>query len=163
MAEGASQLEGASQATATAVHNEAEVVTKGSEALPKLLEMFEKFGFPAGLFPFQYVDEFGFVENLGVWWVHQKASIEHEFVIAKEVVVYKKSMSGKIEKNKIVDLKGWKMKSALNKDLFLSVPFHEVWLDDPPSGLIHFKTYNKKHDATVKSIPIEAFTYGSGS
>ena len=130
-------------------------IDKGSTALSKFVSMLQRFGFPAGMFPLSGVEEFGFVEKSGVWWIRQKARHEHEFQIAK-LVVYMKEISGRIQENKIVDFKGWKMKQVMNKDLFLSLAFKEVWLDDPPSGLIHFRNSN----GDVESFPIEAFAVG---
>lgn len=139
----------------------AEIVT-GSEAMSKFVAVLQQFGFPAGMFPLPSLEEFGFVEKTGFFWIKHPGRHEHLFPLAKEVVVYMQDVSGRIHKGKMTSLKGWKMKPVDHKDLFLSAAATEVWLDDPPSGNIHFhvvrKASSSKASAAVKeSFPLDVF------
>lgn len=140
-------------------------IVRGAEALSKFGAVLQKFGFPAGMFPLPSVDEFGFVEKTGAFWIKQPGGRhEHTFPRAKEVVVYMADVSGRIQQGKITRLKGWKMKPVHHKDLFLSASATEVWLDDPPSGTIHFHVARKAKKSSAKasshvkeSFPLDVF------
>jgi len=136
-------------------------IVMGTEAMNKFVVVLQKFGFPIGMFPLPSVDEFGFVEKTGFFWIKLPRRYEHLFPMAKEVVVYMQEVSGKIRKGKIITLKGWKMKPIDHKDLFLSTSCTEIWLDDPPSGKIHFQIVRKasssKSSNVVESFPLDVF------
>lgn len=135
----------------------AEIVT-GAEAVSKFAALLQKFGFPAGMFPLPNLDEFGFVEKTGFFWIKHPGRHEHMFPLAKELVIYMQDVSGRIQKGKITTLKGWKMKQSDNKDLFLSASATEVWLDDPPSGKIHFHVARKESASKRSSAVKESFS-----
>ena len=134
-------------------------VVRGAEALSKFVTVLQKFGFPAGMFPLPSLDEFGFVEKTGLFWIKHsmgpRGRHEHTFPRAKEVVVYMADVSGRIQQGKMTSLKGWKMKPVHHKDLFLSASATEVWLDDPPSGNIHFHIVRKSKKSTKASTPVK--------
>lgn len=141
----------------------AEIVT-GAEASNKLAAVLQQFGFSASLFPLPSVSEFGFVEKTGFFWIKHPGRHEHTFPAAKIMLVYMQEVSGKLQKGKMMALKGWKMKPIDNKELFLSSSATEVWLDDPPSGNIHFhiarKTSSMSHKPSPpvkESFPVDVF------
>lgn len=134
----------------------ADIVT-GAEAFSKFAAVLQKFGFPPGMFPLPNLNEFGFVEKTGVFWIKNSGRYEHVFPLAKELVVYMQDVSGRIQRGKITGLKGWKMKPSDNKDLFLSASATEVWLDDPPAGKIHFHIARKQSSAHASAVVKESF------
>lgn len=131
-----------------------EVIT-GESAFPAFLTLLHRFGFPASIFPIPSVDEFGFQEKTGIWWLRLKRRYEHEFHNAERLVVYMREVSGRIQHGNIVDLKGWKMKQIKNQELLLPVSAKEMWVDDR-TGLIHFKNAKR----VVESFPLQAFAPG---
>ncbi len=129
-------------------------VIKGPAALPKFLLLLEEFGFPPGMFPLRCVEEFGFDRSSGRWWLRLKTRCEQEFQSANSMVFCEEQMSGRIQKGKILDLNGWKMKPIVHKTLYLSVSYRELWVDDDTTfGKIHFKDCK----GFVQSFPLQAF------
>jgi hypothetical protein len=129
-------------------------VIKGPAALPKFLLLLEEFGFPPGMFPLRCVEEFGFDRSSGRWWLWLKTRCEQEFQSADSMVFCEEQMSGRIQKGKILDLNGWKMKPIVHKTLYLSVNYRELWVDDDTTfGKIHFKDCK----GFVQSFPLQAF------
>ena len=148
---------GDSSAGSSTEREGAEIVT-GAEALPKFIALLQRFGFPGGMFALPGIEEFGFVEKTGFFWIKQPKREEHTFTMAKELVVYDAEVSGRIRKGTMTTVKGLRMKHVENKDLFLAASASEVWLDDPP-GKIHFRTGGGKHP-TEESFPVEVFAAG---
>nr|PNR60090.1 hypothetical protein PHYPA_002883 [Physcomitrium patens] len=128
-------------------------VTNGIEAIAKFNTLIEKFSLPKGIFPLLNVEEFGFDPQVNTWWLKLKKKCEHEFNNAKQIVVYMQNISGKIQKGKIFDLKGLKLKSNVHKELFLPVSAKGIFIDDPPTEKIHFENAH----GNVESFSIEAF------
>ncbi|KAG0589677.1 hypothetical protein KC19_1G039100 [Ceratodon purpureus] len=149
----------ASKASGSSNEREGAEILKGAEALPKFVTLLQGFGFPGGLFSLPSVEEFGFVEKTGFFWLKQPGRLEHTFPMAKVLVVYHAEVSGRIQKGKMTTVKGLKLKYLENKDLFLAASASEVWLDDPPSGKIHFRTSGGKHP-TEESFSVEVFAAG---
>lgn len=140
----------------SSTEREGAVIVTGAEALAKFAALLQGFGFGGGMFPLPGVEEFGFVEKTGFFWIQQSKRLEHTFPMAKLLVVYHAEVSGRIQKGKMTTLKGLKIKHEENKDLFLAATASDVWLDDSPSGKIHFKTGGGK-SAITESFPVEVF------
>lgn len=131
-------------------------ISTNADALTMFFSMLQRFGFPAGMFPLQSIEEFGFVEQNGVWWLKQKEKVEHKFAMVKHNAVYMKEISGQIAKGRIQNLEGFKMKPVMDTKLFLAQSAKVIWLDDPPSDKIHFKPAR----GPVETFPIDAFAAG---
>lgn len=125
----------------------------GVEALAKFESLIERFNFPKGMFPLINVEEFGIDQKINAWWLKLKEKYEHEFEGAKQIFIYMKDVSGKINKGKLFDVKGLKIKRLENKEMFLPLSTKEIFLDDPPSGKIHFKNAQ----GIIESFPTKAF------
>lgn len=134
----------------------ATISTNADAVLTMFVSILERFGFPTGLFPLQGIEEFGFVEQNGVWWLKQKERVEHRFPMVNQIAVYMKEISGQIQKGRIQNLDGFKMKSVVDTKLFLAQSAKVVWLDDPPSDKIHFKPAR----GPVETFPVDAFAAG---
>lgn len=131
-------------------------ISTGADALTMFASILQRFGFPIGMFPLQSIEEFGFVEENGVWWLKQTEKVEHEFPMVKQSAMYMKEISGQIQKGRIQNLKGFKMKPIVDRKLFLAQSTKAIWLDDPPLNKIHFKPAQ----GPVETFPVDAFVAG---
>ncbi|KAF9683862.1 hypothetical protein SADUNF_Sadunf04G0058100 [Salix dunnii] len=128
------------------------VVAKGhEEGLKMAISLLEEFELPLGLLPLEDVIEVGFVRSTGYMWIVQKKKLEHNFRIASKLVSYDTDIKGYVNKKQIKKLKGVKA-----KELMLWPPVHEITVDDPLTGKIHFKSLA----GITKTFPIEAFAAG---
>ncbi|URE09548.1 DUF538 domain containing protein [Musa troglodytarum] len=105
-------------------------------------------GPPQGLLPLEDVEEFGYHRASGFMWLVQKKKIEHTFKKIKQHVSYATEVTAFVEQRKMKKITGVKTKELL---LWLSVV--EVFIDDPSSGKITFKTGTGLSD----SFPVLAF------
>ncbi|KAI6690322.1 hypothetical protein NL676_027150 [Syzygium grande] len=87
---------------------EGAIVKKGKEALKWIISLYEQYGLPVGLLPFQELIEVGYVERTGYMWVVQEKRIEHKFKMIGKLAIYDAEMSGYLEKKRIRKLKGMK-------------------------------------------------------
>ncbi|KAK7397103.1 hypothetical protein VNO78_18270 [Psophocarpus tetragonolobus] len=114
----------------------------------KSKEILKEMGLPNGLLPMKEMEECGFDREGGFVWFKQKKSCIHNFDKANEVVSYAAEVTANIEKGKIKKLSGVK-----TKEFFLWITISDIYLDDPPTGKITFKTPAGLSD----SFPISAF------
>lgn len=105
-------------------------VVQGIEAKVKASAVFTQSRIPPALFPLATIEEFGFNNQSGIFWMKQKTKSSKEFAHAEIVIMYAPTLSGIIEKNKIKNLKGFKVKEMKGRELFLSVPYDEIYIDD---------------------------------
>uniref|UniRef100_A0A1D1Z6V5 Calcineurin B-like protein 1 n=1 Tax=Anthurium amnicola TaxID=1678845 RepID=A0A1D1Z6V5_9ARAE len=128
------------------------MVKKGQEEGMKLaLAMLEEFELPLGLLPLAGLVEVGFVRATGYMWIKQQRKVEHNFKLAGKLVSYDTDIHGYVERKRIKKLKGVKA-----RELLLWPPVHEITVDDPPTGKIHFKSLA----GVTKTFPVEAFAAG---
>ncbi|KAK1374069.1 Pentatricopeptide repeat-containing protein [Heracleum sosnowskyi] len=92
-------------------------------------------GLPNGLLPLKDMEECGYVEATGFVWLKQKKKIDHKFEKLGKLVSYGPEVTAFVEKGKIKKLTGVKTKEML---MWLTVS--DIYLDDPPTGKITFKT-----------------------
>lgn len=148
MAEEASNFLGPSSSLETGPE-----VHYGVEALAEFQKLITNFNIPKQLFPLVGVEEFGINRGTSEWWFKLKEKYIHEFASAKQMFTYMKNVSGKIQKKKLFDIKGIKMKRVENKEMFISLSAKEIFIDDASSDKIHFKNAQ----GSIESFFIKAF------
>ncbi|XP_010942813.1 uncharacterized protein [Elaeis guineensis] len=114
----------------------------------KSIQLLEELGLPKGLFPLEDMEEFGYNHAAGFIWLIQKKKKEHMFKKIKQTVSYATEVTAFVEQRKMKKITGVKTKELL---LWLSVV--EVYIDDPSSEKITFKTGTGLSD----SFPLSAF------
>ncbi|URD76184.1 DUF538 domain containing protein [Musa troglodytarum] len=114
----------------------------------KSMQLLQELGLPKGLLPLEDVEEFGYHRASGFMWLVQKKKIEHTFKKIKQHVSYATEVTVFVEQRKMKKITGVKTKELL---LWLSVV--EVFIDDPSSGKITFRTGTGLSD----SFPVSAF------
>ena len=131
---------------------EGAVVKKGhEEGLKMAVALLEEFGLPLGLLPLEDVIEVGFVRDTGYMWISQRKKVVHQFKKISKQVSYDVEITAYVKPKGIKKLKGVKA-----KELMLWPPVHEMTVDDPPTGKIHFKSLA----GVTKTFPIDAFAAG---
>ncbi|XP_039145898.1 uncharacterized protein LOC120283318 [Dioscorea cayenensis subsp. rotundata] len=129
-------------------HRKGAEIVKGDVACKKkAAEVLGELGLPNGLFPLDDIKEFGYNRAGGFIWLVQKKK-EHTFKKIKQVVSYATEVTAFVEKGKMMKISGVKTRELL---LWLSVV--EMYIEDPSSGKITFKTGTGLSD----SFPVSAF------
>lgn len=105
-------------------------------------------GLPNGLLPLKDIVEVGYVKETGFVWLIQKKKCEHRFEKIGKPVQYGVEVTAHIEPKRITKLTGVKA-----KELLLWVVLREIFVDDPPTGKITFKTPT----GLFRTFPVEAF------
>ncbi|KAA8536721.1 hypothetical protein F0562_029199 [Nyssa sinensis] len=124
------------------VYNGNEICQEKSKFL--LTEM----GLPNGLLPMDDMVECGYVKETGFVWLKQKKKTEHKFEKIGKLVSYAPEVTAYVEPNKIKKLTGVK-----TKELLLWITLNEIYVDDPPTGKITFKTPT----GLFRTFPVSAF------
>ena len=114
----------------------------------KSAEILKELSLPLGLLPLQDVQELGYNRAAGFLWLVQKKKRDHTFKAIKETVSYASEVTAIVEERKLKKITGVKVKELL---LWLSVV--EVYVNDPSSGKITFKTGTGLSD----TFPVSAF------
>ncbi|KAL2468682.1 hypothetical protein Fot_50647 [Forsythia ovata] len=105
-------------------------------------------GLPNGLLPLQDMEECGYVKETGFVWLIQKKKTEHKFEKIDRLVKYATEVTAYVEPNKIKKLTGVK-----TKELFMWITLSDIYVDDPPTGKITFKTPT----GLSRCFPVAAF------
>ncbi|KAK1584032.1 hypothetical protein EZV62_006662 [Acer yangbiense] len=114
----------------------------------KSKELLKEMGLPNGLLPLHDIEECGYVRETGHVWLKQKNSINHKFEKIGKSVIYGTEVTAVVEKNKIKKLTGVK-----TKELLVWVTLCDIYVDDPPTGKITFKTPT----GLSRTFPVSAF------
>ncbi|KAJ0982119.1 hypothetical protein J5N97_010374 [Dioscorea zingiberensis] len=131
-------------------HREGAEIHQGDAALckKKASEVLTELGLPSGLFPLDDIEEFGYNRTAGFIWLLHKKKKEHNFKQIKQIVSYATEVTAFVEKGKMKNISGVKTRELL---IWLSVI--EMYIEDPSSGKITFKTGTGLSD----SFPVTAF------
>ncbi|KAK4427589.1 hypothetical protein Salat_1527800 [Sesamum alatum] len=105
-------------------------------------------GLPNGLLPLKDIEECGYVKDTGFVWLIQKKKSEHKFEKIGRPVQYAREVTAVVEPKRIKKLTGVK-----TKELLMWVSLSDIYVDDPPTGKITFKTPT----GLSRSFPVEAF------
>lgn len=114
----------------------------------KSKELLREVGLPNGLLPLTDIEECGIVRETGFVWLKQKKSINHKFEKIGKLVSYATEVTAIAERNKIKKLTGVK-----TKELLLWITLSDIFVDDPPTGKITFKTPT----GLFRTFPVSAF------
>lgn len=114
----------------------------------KSKELLAEICLPNGLLPLKDIIEVGYNRETGFVWLKQKNSITHKFEKIGKPVIYATEVTAYVEKGKIMKLSGVK-----TKELFIWVSLSDIYVDDPPTGKITFKTPS----GLSRSFPVSAF------
>ncbi|XVF05928.1 hypothetical protein REPUB_Repub06bG0004100 [Reevesia pubescens] len=110
--------------------------------------LLEEVGLPRGLLPLKDIEECGYVKDTGFVWLKQKKSVTHKFEKIGKLVSYATEVTAVVEQNKIKKLTGVK-----TKELLVWITLSDIYVDDPPTGKITFKT----PAGLSRSFPVSAF------
>ncbi|KAJ7977846.1 Protein of unknown function, DUF538 [Quillaja saponaria] len=110
--------------------------------------LLKEIGLPNGLLPLKDIEECGIVRETGFVWLKQKKNTTHKFEKIGRPVTYAPEVTAYVEQNKIKKLTGVK-----TKELLIWVTLCDIYVDDPPTGKITFKTPT----GLSRSFPVSAF------
>lgn len=110
--------------------------------------LLKEVGLPTGLLPMKDMLECGYVKETGFVWLKQKKSYTHKFDKVGKLASYEPLVTAYVEAGKIKKLTGVK-----TKELLVWVTLSEIYVDDPPTGKITFKT----PAGLFRSFPTSAF------
>ncbi|XP_010942816.1 uncharacterized protein [Elaeis guineensis] len=126
----------------------AEIYQGNALCKKKSVQLLEELGLPKGLFPLDNMEEFGYNHAAGFIWLIQKKKKERTFKKIKQTVLYATEVTAFVEQHKMKKITGVKTKELL---LWLSIV--EMYIDDPSSEKVTFKTGTGLSD----SFPMSAF------
>ena len=130
------------KASASEIYHGDEICQEKSKFLLQEIDM------PRGLLPLRDIEECGYVKDTGFVWLKQKKSITHKFEKIGKLVSYATEVTAVVEQNKIKKLTGVK-----TKELLVWLTLCDIYVDDPPTGKITFKT----PAGLSRSFPVSAF------
>ncbi|GAV80998.1 DUF538 domain-containing protein [Cephalotus follicularis] len=126
----------------------AEVYTGDKICQQKSKELLKEIGLPNGLLPLHDIEECGYNRETGFVWLKQKNSITHKFEQIGKPVTYATEVTAVVEPNKIKKLTGVK-----TKELLIWVSLSDIYIDNPKSDKITFKT----PAGLSRTFPVSAF------
>ncbi|KAJ4980374.1 hypothetical protein NE237_031211 [Protea cynaroides] len=113
-------------------------------------EMLEEMLLPNNLLPLEEFEEVGINREIGFFWLKLKKVQKYKFPKLGDTI-YATEISGYIEPRRLKELKG-----VTAKELFLTFTVVEIYIDDPSSGKINFKTatgLSRKHPISSFELP----------
>ena len=130
------------------IKSKAEVYYGHEICKEKSQELLKEVGLPNGLLPLKDIEECGYLRETGFVWLKQKKSTTHKFEKIGKPVSYATEVTAIAEPNKIRKLTGVK-----TKELLVWITLSDIYVDDPPTGKITFKT----PAGLSRSFPVSAF------
>ncbi|XP_010270851.1 PREDICTED: uncharacterized protein LOC104607056 [Nelumbo nucifera] len=130
------------------IRAKAEVYVGDEVCQEKFQLLLREVGLPSGLLPVKDAEECGYIEETGFVWLKQKKKTEHKFKSIGKPVSYAPYVTAHVEKSRIKKLTGVKA-----KELLIWVTISEIYVDDPPTGKITFKTPT----GMTRTFPVSAF------
>lgn len=110
--------------------------------------LLKEVGLPNGLLPLKDIEECGYERDSGFVWLKQKKSTNHKFEKIGKLVSYAPEITAYVEVGKIKKLTGVK-----TNQLLVWITLSEIFVDDPPTGKITFKTPS----GLFRTFPVSAF------
>ncbi|XP_061371946.1 uncharacterized protein LOC133314479 [Gastrolobium bilobum] len=114
----------------------------------KSKELLKEIALPNGLLPLKDIEECGYDREAGFVWLKQKKSSTHKFEKIGKLVSYAPEVTAYVEHGKIKKLTGVK-----TKELLLWITLCDIFVDNPPTGKITFKTPS----GLFRTFPVSAF------
>ncbi|KAL5582647.1 hypothetical protein UlMin_015089 [Ulmus minor] len=130
------------------IRSKAEIYNGDALCKEKSQFLLKEIGLPNGLLPLQDILECGYVKETGFVWLRQKKSTTHKFEKIGKPVSYATEVTAIAEQNRIKKLTGVK-----TKELLVWISLSDIYVDDPPTGKITFKT----PAGLSRSFPVSAF------
>ncbi|KAG9448018.1 hypothetical protein H6P81_014146 [Aristolochia fimbriata] len=132
-----------------ATHREkAEVYEGDALCKQKSMELLEELNLPKGLLPLNDLVECGYNRESGFVWLIQKKKCDHYFKKIGRHVAYAPEVTAFVENRKMKKMTGVK-----SKELLIWITLTEMYIQDPASGQITFKTPT----GLSRSFPVSAF------
>ncbi|XP_043700394.1 uncharacterized protein LOC122651136 [Telopea speciosissima] len=116
----------------------------------KSTELLDEMLLPNNLPPVDEMEELGLYREAHFFWLKLKKAQKYKFPNVGDTL-YATEISGFIEPRLLKDLKG-----VSAKELFLTFTVIEIYIDDPSSGKINFKTssgLSRKHPISCFELP----------
>ncbi|XP_004494533.1 uncharacterized protein [Cicer arietinum] len=132
----------------TEIREKSEIYHGNKVCQEKIQEFLKKIGLPNGLLPLKDVEEVGFNRESGFFWLKQKEKTTHKFENLGKVSSYDIEVTAEAEYGKIMNIKGVK-----SREFMLWIAIADIYIDNPPTGKIYFKTYS----GISKSLPFSTF------
>ncbi|KAK1326050.1 hypothetical protein QJS10_CPA01g01628 [Acorus calamus] len=126
----------------------AEVIHGDLPCKKRIVELLEELCLPKGLFPLDDIEELGYDRSSGFMWLTHKKKKDHVFKKIKQTVSYATEVTAIVEKQRMKKMSGVKTREML---LWLTIT--DVYVEDPSSGKITFKTGT----GLSESFPTSAF------
>ncbi|XP_068635837.1 uncharacterized protein [Aristolochia californica] len=114
----------------------------------KSMELLEELNLPKGLLPLNDIVECGYNRQTGFVWLIQKKKCEHYFKKIGRQVSYATEVTAFVENRRMKKLTGVK-----SKELLIWITLSEMFIQDPASGQITFKT----PAGLGRTFPVSAF------
>lgn len=114
----------------------------------KIIEFLAELGFPTGIMRLKDIIEFGYNRQSGFMWILQKEKTEHRFKKIGNLVSYDTEITATVEQHKMGKITGIK-----SKEFLIWVTAAEMYISDPTSGKINFKTYT----GLGRTFPVSGF------
>lgn len=114
----------------------------------KSRELLAELSLPKGLLPLDKMEEVGYNREAGFVWLKQKKPKEHIFNKIGKKVSYAPEVTGFVENRRFKKLNGVK-----SKEFLIWISLSDIYIDDPSSGNITFKTPT----GLSRDLPVSAF------
>ncbi|XP_058095325.1 uncharacterized protein LOC131240844 [Magnolia sinica] len=114
----------------------------------KSMELLEELHLPKGLLPLEDILEVGYNRAAGFVWLRQKKKRDHVFRKIGRTVSYAPEVTAFVENYRMKKMTGVK-----SKELLIWVTLSDMYIDDPSSGKITFKTPS----GLGRTFPVSAF------
>ncbi|RWR89114.1 hypothetical protein CKAN_01816300 [Cinnamomum micranthum f. kanehirae] len=126
----------------------AEIYHGDSLCKQKSIELLQELSLPKGLLPLDDLVEVGYNRPAGFVWLRQKKARQHVFRKIGRNVSYATDVTAFVENRRMKKMTGVK-----SKELLLWITLSDMYIDDPASGKITFKTPT----GLSRTFPVSAF------
>ncbi|PKA58943.1 hypothetical protein AXF42_Ash001036 [Apostasia shenzhenica] len=124
-------------------------IYRGEEICRKMsMELLEKVHLPRGLLLLPDLEEVGYKQSTGFVWLKQKKRADHYFREIRHLVSYAPEVTAFVENRRMKKIAGVK-----TKEMLIWVTLSDMYIEDPASGKITFKT----PAGLSRSYPVSAF------
>ncbi|KAJ8633320.1 hypothetical protein MRB53_026656 [Persea americana] len=125
-------------------------ISKGHDICKqKTIDLQAELGFPTGILHLNDIIEFGYNRQAGFIWILQMEKTEHRFKKIGNTVSYNTEITAMVEYHKMRKITGIKSKEFLLSWIHIS----DMYISDPASGKINFKTYM----GPGRTLPVSGF------
>ncbi|KAL5989964.1 hypothetical protein ACLOJK_010859 [Asimina triloba] len=142
-----------SQTTIESYRENAEIYTGDAICKQKSIELLEELHLPRGLLPLDDILEVGYNRDAGFVWLRQKAKRDHVFRKIGKTVSYAPEVTAFVEERRMKKMTGVK-----SKELLIWISLSEMFIEDPATGKITFKT----PAGLGRTFPVSAFELEEG-